>query len=213
MVQPKTEPEDAVLPPADANPAPKPPPKAAADKAKEAKAKNDALEQIAEYRRVTAWAIARWPLEKRVVHERVRVHLPRTYRARHGVDVRTVWPGTDLNQFVHRHYDEGIGGGKEPAKDDSRRKDGKDGKKESERERAVREEWENFVAAEAIQAKRHEYLGPDPRVAGYWIDADGDYHIKWYDAFLKDQWVDNRKWSFDVRLNARGEWVEVDDPE
>ncbi|OSD07868.1 hypothetical protein PYCCODRAFT_1330958, partial [Trametes coccinea BRFM310] len=161
-------------------------PTAAPGKTKDAKARSDALEQIAEYRRVTAWAIARWPLEKRVVHERVRVHLPRTYRARHGVDVRTVWPGTDLNQFVHRHYDEA-------------------------RERAVREEWENFVAAEAILAKRHEYLGPDPRVAGYWIDADGDYHIKWYDAFLKDQWVDNRKWSFDVRLNARGEWVEVDD--
>ncbi|KAL7284292.1 hypothetical protein ACG7TL_001575 [Trametes sanguinea] len=274
MVQPKTEPQDAVLPPADAdaNPTPKPPPTAAPGKTKDAKARSDALEQIAEYRRVTAWAIARWPLEKRVVHERVRVHLPRTYRARHGVDVRTVWPGTDLNQFVHQHYDEAVGGGREleSVREDARRKE-KEGKRESERERAVREEWENFVAAEAILAKsapcvlstvsrsccilwtsmpttvslslprsiplldphynalyigrsicfaisgcsaaRHEYLGPDPRVAGYWIDADGDYHIKWYDAFLKDQWVDNRKWTFDVRLNARGEWVEVDDPE
>ncbi|KAI0325784.1 hypothetical protein GY45DRAFT_1329805 [Cubamyces sp. BRFM 1775] len=60
-------------------------------------------------------------------------------------------------------------------------------------------------------AYRHEFLGPDPRVAGYWVDADGEYHIKWYDAFLKDHWVDNREWEFDVRLNARGEWVEVDD--
>ncbi|CDO77541.1 hypothetical protein BN946_scf184912.g40 [Trametes cinnabarina] len=62
-------------------------------------------------------------------------------------------------------------------------------------------------------ARRHEYLGPDPRVAGYWIDADGDFHIKWYDAFLNDHWIENRKWSFDVRLDARGDWVEVDDPE
>lgn len=58
---------------------------------------------------------------------------------------------------------------------------------------------------------RHEFLGPDPRVAGYKLDANGEYHIKWYDAFLKDHWVDDQKWDFDVRLDARGNWVEVDD--
>ncbi|KAI8986815.1 hypothetical protein BD414DRAFT_545226 [Trametes punicea] len=192
---PKTEPQDAILPPTSSHPAPKPKLKPATASA-DGKKREAALKEIAEYRRVTAWPVGRWPLEKRVVHERTRVHLPRTYRARHGVDVRTLWPGTDVNQFVHRYYCENKG-----------RKDGK----ESEREPRAREEWPNYVAAEAIQAKRHEYLGPDPRVAGYWVDADGEYHIKWYDAFLKDQWVENRKWSFDVRLDARGHWVEVDD--
>ncbi|KAI0349783.1 hypothetical protein OH77DRAFT_1414415 [Trametes cingulata] len=181
---PKSEPQDAVLPPAPAPaPAPAPKPKSAPD----AKARDAALKEISEYRRVTAWPIHRWPLEKRVVHARTRIHLPRTYRARHGSDVRTMYPGTDVNQFVHRHYAEG------------------------ERERWRREGWPNFVAGEAILAKRHEYLGPDPRVAGYTVDADGEYHVKWYDAFLKDQWVDNQKWSFDVRLDAAGNWVEVDD--
>ncbi|KAH9896722.1 hypothetical protein C8Q73DRAFT_643096 [Cubamyces lactineus] len=178
-VVPKTEPQEPVLPPA---PAPLPKPKPAIDP----KARDAAKKELANHRRVTAWPVHRWPLEKRIVHERTRVHLPRTYRARHGSDVRAVWPGTDLNQFVHRYYSEGVG-------------------------KRLREEWPNYVAGEAVLAKRHEYLGPDPRVAGYWVDADGEYHIKWYDAFLKDHWVDNREWEFDVRLNARGEWVEVDD--
>ncbi|KAI0365965.1 hypothetical protein BV20DRAFT_953241 [Pilatotrama ljubarskyi] len=179
-IVPKAEPQDAVLPPPAS--APPPPQKPAPD----AKQRDAALKEISDYRRVTAWPIHRWPLEKRIVQTRTRVHLPRTYRARHGSDVRTVYPGTDVNQFVHRHYSEC-------------------------KERWKREEWPNYVAGEAILAKRHEYLGPDPRVAGYVVDADGEYHIKWYDAFLKDQWVDNQKWSFDVRLDASGNWVEVDD--
>lgn len=58
---------------------------------------------------------------------------------------------------------------------------------------------------------RHEYLGPDPRVAGYRIDVEGDVHIKWWDAFLQDQWMDKQKWAFDVRMEDDGRWVEVDD--
>ncbi|KAI0635027.1 hypothetical protein C8Q77DRAFT_1192842 [Trametes polyzona] len=177
-VVPKPEPQEDVLPPAPAPAKPKP--------AVDPKAREAALKEISGYRVVTAWSIHRWPLEKRIVHERARVYLPRTYRARHGTDVRTVWPGTDINQFVHKHYCE-------------------------DKAKRAREEWPNYVAGEAILAKRHEYLGPDPRVAGYRIDADGDYHVKWYDAFLKDQWVDDQKWDFDVRLNAQGKWVEVDD--
>ena len=58
---------------------------------------------------------------------------------------------------------------------------------------------------------RHEFLGPDPRVAGYYVDTDGDYHIKWYDTFLGDQWMDDRKWKFDVRLDESGRWVDADE--
>ena len=60
-------------------------------------------------RRVSAWQIHRWPLEKRLVNERTRVHLPRTYLAKDGIDVRVVRPGQDLNQFVHRYYFEQLG--------------------------------------------------------------------------------------------------------
>lgn len=58
---------------------------------------------------------------------------------------------------------------------------------------------------------RHEYLGPDPRVVGYFVDAAGDYHVKFYDTFLGDQWTDNHKWTFNVRLDESGKWVDADE--
>ena len=58
---------------------------------------------------------------------------------------------------------------------------------------------------------RHEYLGPDPRVVGYWTDGAGELHVKWWDAFLNDHWMEGEKWKFDVRRDERGEWIEVDD--
>lgn len=58
---------------------------------------------------------------------------------------------------------------------------------------------------------RHEYLGPDPRVVGYFVDAAGDYHVKFYDTFLGDQWMDNHKWTFNVRLDESGKWVDADE--
>ena len=63
----------------------------------------------------------------------------------------------------------------------------------------------------ACALHRHEFLGPDPRVAGYYVDTDGDYHIKWYDTFLGDQWMDDRKWKFDVRFDESGRWVDADE--
>ena len=58
---------------------------------------------------------------------------------------------------------------------------------------------------------RHEFLGPDPRVAGYHFDIDGEIHIKWWDSFLQVQWMDKGKWSFDVEMNDDGQWVEKED--
>ena len=43
------------------------------------------------------------------------------------------------------------------------------------------------------------------------MDAEGDYHVKFYDTFLGDQWTDDRKWKFDVRMDEDGKWVDVDD--
>lgn len=57
---------------------------------------------------------------------------------------------------------------------------------------------------------RHEYLGPDPRVAGYRFDVDGEVHVKWWDSFLQDLWMDRGKWQFALRDDG-GKWVEVDD--
>lgn len=59
--------------------------------------------------------------------------------------------------------------------------------------------------------RRHEYLGPDPRVAGYHLDVDGEVHIKWWDGFLQDQWMDRQKWRFEVKVDDEGKWAEIDD--
>ncbi|EGO03267.1 hypothetical protein SERLA73DRAFT_129538 [Serpula lacrymans var. lacrymans S7.3] len=115
------------------------------------------------------------------------MHLPRTYLARGGVDVRGISEGMDLNQFVFEHYME--------------LKEGKaDGVK------AV-----NYVHADDVVSRRHEYLGPDPRIAGYFFDNYGEVHIRWWDGFLKDQWMDQQKWKLSVKVDGSGQWVVKED--
>ncbi|KAA1473600.1 hypothetical protein DENSPDRAFT_757803, partial [Dentipellis sp. KUC8613] len=141
-------------------------------------------------RRRGAWPVHRWPAEKRVLPAKARIHLPRTYMGEGaaGEDVRVVWPGTDLNVFVFRHYEELVDAA-----------------------RAAAEGWVNYVTADRVVARRHEYLGPDPRVAGYWYDVTGEIHIYWLDGFLGDQWVDKTKWStMQVVMDEKGNWVEKD---
>ena len=138
-ITPKTEPQDASLPPPPSKPAPP------ALEAVDVKARKNALETLSKHRRAQAWPIARWPLEKRVVHERTRVHLPRTYLARHGSDVRAVYPGTDLNQFVHRHYCERVA---------RNEKDREKPALEAEGKVPVMEGCPNYVGAEGILARR-----------------------------------------------------------
>ncbi|CCM06806.1 uncharacterized protein FIBRA_09107 [Fibroporia radiculosa] len=178
MAIPKEEPQDVILPP--------PSTKTTATKKPDEKGRKDALKAITAHRRVSAWQIHRWPLEKRILSERVRVHLPRTYLAQEGEDVRVLRAGQDLNQFVFRHYSEEV-------------------TEEQKKERT------NFVTPDGIVARRHEYLGPDPRVAGYRVDNDGDIYIKWWDGFLQDQWIGKQKWKFGVKLNVDGKWIEMDD--
>jgi len=67
--------------------------------------------------------------------------------------------------------------------------------------------WTNYVHEDGTIARRHEYLGPDPRVAGYFFDVDGEIHVRWWDGFLKNQWMDDQKWTLDVVQNAKDEWV------
>ena len=40
---------------------------------------------------------------------------------------------------------------------------------------------------------------------------DDEIHIKWWDSFLQDLWMGDRKWAFDVRQAENGKWVEMDD--
>lgn len=66
--------------------------------------KGTALKSITAFRRATAWQIHRWPLIKQTIEYKARVHLPKSYLAKDGEDVRIIWPGQDLHQFVHKHY-------------------------------------------------------------------------------------------------------------
>ena len=76
-------------------------------------AKKKAAKEIGDHRKAIAWPVHRWPLEKRVVQEKTKVHLPRSYLAKAGEDVKTLWPGDDLNQAVHNYYMQGVVGDEE----------------------------------------------------------------------------------------------------
>jgi len=60
---------------------------------------------ITRSRRRTAWQIHRFPVERHATRRQLRVHLPRSYLAKDGIDVRVVNAGTDLNFFLYRHYE------------------------------------------------------------------------------------------------------------
>jgi hypothetical protein len=66
--------------------------------------RSKALKAISDHRKAVAWQIHRWPLDKKTVQEKTKIHLPRSYLAAAGEEVETVWPGDDLNQIVHHHY-------------------------------------------------------------------------------------------------------------
>lgn len=145
--------------------------------------RKSAVDSLTKIRRASAWQVHRWPLEKRIAEEKTRIHLPRSYLATDGEDVRVVWPGEDLNQVVYEHYSGSV--------------DPKDGNHKV-----------NYVAPDGVSPRRHEYLGPDPRVAGYFFDFDEEIHIRWWDAYLQDQWMDRQKWKMEVELDESGNWVE-----
>ncbi|KAH7882863.1 hypothetical protein F5I97DRAFT_1938799 [Phlebopus sp. FC_14] len=144
----------------------------------------EAKKSLRDITRAMAWPVHRWPIDRHICEYNTRVHLPRTYLCQKGgEDVRVVRRGTDVNQFIHRHYLNLL----------EMHKGGED--------------WVNYVHADQVVSRRHEYLGPDPRVAGYFFDSEGEIHIKWWDAFLKDQWMDGDKWSLNVMKDATGKWV------
>ncbi|KAJ7488049.1 hypothetical protein FB451DRAFT_1337341 [Mycena latifolia] len=159
----------------------------AVDEESKKKAKGPALKSLIDVKRASAWQLHSWPMEKFVVRQRARLHLPRSYLAKDGEDVQSVSAGTDLNQFVHQHYLESVDPASVP--------------------------WVNFVHADNVVARRHEFLGPDPRVAGYEIDVDsGNVYIRWWDGFLSDQWTGTQKWKLDVVWDEDAQkWVEKTD--
>ncbi|KAF8526659.1 hypothetical protein BU17DRAFT_82844 [Hysterangium stoloniferum] len=154
------------------------------------KARNDAIQRYTELRRAFAWSLHRVPLEKcpasAFLHRnKGKILLPRSYRAVDGHDTQLVRSDEDLNMVVYNWYEELVNTQKEKRK------------------------GVNYVTSDGILPKRHEYLGPDPRIAGYEIRQDGNIHIRWWDAFLQDPWLENDKWKIDLICDADGQWVEA----
>ncbi|KAJ7167033.1 hypothetical protein C8R46DRAFT_269038 [Mycena filopes] len=150
------------------------------------KLRTGALKALIAGKRARAWQLHAWPMEKFVLRQRARLHLPRSYLSRDGEDVQMVYPGTDINQLVHQYYLESVN--------------------------PKSNEWVNFVHADDVTARRHEFLGPAPRVAGYDLDRDGQVYIRWWDEFLSDQWTGTQKWKLEVVWSDEdGAWVEKTD--
>lgn len=94
-------------------------------------AKKASIKSIADRLRANAWQLARWPLVKNMTWDRIQIHLPRSYLAKDGEDVRAIHQGSDINEFIYQHYLEPV-----------------DLKTNT---------WVNFVHADNVVAKR--YLG------------------------------------------------------
>ncbi|KAF8837810.1 hypothetical protein BDN67DRAFT_991598 [Paxillus ammoniavirescens] len=145
-----------------------------------------AVKSLTDTARAMAWSVYRWPIGRRTCQYSTKIHLPRTYLSTNGEDIRPVREGIDINQFVHRHYMDIIDTEKNPG-------------------------WINYVHTDDVVSRRHEYIGPDPRVAGYFFDGYGEIHVRWWDAFLKEQWMDKDKWTLDATIGSTGKWVVKED--
>ncbi|KAJ7131495.1 hypothetical protein C8R43DRAFT_930531 [Mycena crocata] len=156
------------------------------DEEEKQKTKGPSLKAIIDAKRARAWQLHTWPGEKFLVRRRSKLHLPRSYLSKDGEDIEIIFADTDINQFVHQYYLQHI----DP--------------------KSV--EWVNFVHADDVVARRHEFLGPDPRVAGYEIDGGGNVYIRWWDGFLSDQWSGTQKWKLAVEWDDDVQkWVEKKD--
>jgi len=63
----------------------------------------------------------------------------------------------------------------------------------------------NYVSSHGILAKKREYLGPDPRVAGYRF-LRGKCNIEFWEAYLQNAWFCDTDWSVDVEFDAEVQW-------
>jgi len=164
------------------------PPSAGADYQKERK--NQILE-ASDKRTASSWGIGKAPTSRFIFSEdgKRTLSLPRAYRARGKGKIQcdriAVWPGEDLNSVVWQWYDQPI----LPA------------------DSGAYTDLQNFVE-QGVIAKRHEFLGPSPHVAGYSFHGAEEIRIEWWDVFLADKWVEKDTWVVDMSW-IRGRWREV----
>ncbi|ETW81197.1 hypothetical protein HETIRDRAFT_169954 [Heterobasidion irregulare TC 32-1] len=130
-------------------------------------------ERLDELSTAFAWVIDKPPLERYPAPFSGTLHLPTNLHQSTGHATKLKFSlGDDLNMLIFEFYD---------AKVPSDYK------------------GTNFVSVEALSPRRHEYLGPAPKVVGFqFFEATGEAHIEWWDAYLKEKWVDAGFWRNEV---------------
>jgi len=134
--------------------------------------------------RLRAWPLERYPLSAYPAPCSGVLLLPRHYRSEFGCDQSKFREGDNLNLVTSRYYDERVD--------------------------ASSYSGNNFVTEGAIQPRRHEYLGPSPKVAGYRF-TQGQAEIAFWDDHLKTAWIGAHKWDVELEFDSAAEiWFVVE---
>ncbi|GJJ10077.1 hypothetical protein Clacol_004303 [Clathrus columnatus] len=159
------------------------------------KERKEAIQKFIDLRRALSWPIDRAPLERSLASrylekkKKGKINLPKNFRSDLGNDVRTVWAHDDLNRVVYNWYAEVVS--------------------DVPRKIADHPKWINYVTNDGIQSKKHEYIGPAPRVAGYQLGNDGNIQVQFWDVFLQEAWAEKDEWKVEAVQDSRGKWVEL----
>jgi len=67
----------------------------------------------------------------------------------------------------------------------------------------------NYVTRDGICARRHEFLGPAPYVAGFRFSAKAQKaRVEWWDATTRVKWIGKEVWTNEVYFDETvGGWV------
>ncbi|KII83062.1 hypothetical protein PLICRDRAFT_180756 [Plicaturopsis crispa FD-325 SS-3] len=148
--------------------------------------RHDVHEKALNVRTRQAWPVDKPPLDKHPASVLGTLVLPRVHRAAAGCDRIMVKPGDDLNAIVYAYYQLKV----DPA--------------------AHELPYPNYVSADGVVARRHEYLGPQPCVASYHT-VGSDIEVEWWDPYLGTRWRGTGSWDvvleFDSALKA---WFVLD---
>lgn len=168
------------------------------------------------------------------------LEMPRGYLAVGGCEKVPVWTGDDLNATVYKWYNHRMEvqakeverpaiNGKENVKKSAKEL------REVERARQVDEDTlkagRNYVSNDAVLQTRYgcinsylkyltdsrlvlyraEFLGPDPKVAGFRVDSENAVRIRWWDAFLEQRWSGTSDSWFCEAYQVNDQWKELKD--
>ena len=58
---------------------------------------------------------------------------------------------------------------------------------------------------------RAEFLGPDPKIAGFQVDSESVIHIRWWDTFLEQRWSSTSDGWYCEAYQVNDQWKEQRD--